>query len=114
MSIKRRRTAGGLRQRRIAGEQLKGQGLQRVAHQDGRRLVIGFVAGRTAAAQIVVVHGGQIVVHQRIDMYQLDGAGDGLHLVLRESDRMRGREAEGRPYPLAAAQHAVTHGLVQT
>jgi hypothetical protein len=34
------------------------------------------MGGRTAATQIVVIHAGQIVVHQRICVDGLNGSGD--------------------------------------
>jgi len=40
------------------------------------------VARRTAAPQIIVIHGGQVIVHQGIDVHHLDGAGGGLNLIL--------------------------------
>ena len=40
------------------------EGLQAIANQNGGRFVIGLVRGGAAAAQIVVVHGRQIVVDQ--------------------------------------------------
>ena len=43
-------------------------GLQAVADQDGCRLVVGSMQGRFAPAQVVVVHGGEVVVYQGIDM----------------------------------------------
>ena len=52
--------------------------LQRVADQDRGGLVEGAVAGRPAAPQIVVVHGGQVVVHQGVDVDELD-RGRGAH-----------------------------------
>ena len=40
------------------------KGQQAVAHQDARGLVIGFVQGRPPAAQIVIVHGREVVMDQ--------------------------------------------------
>ena len=58
------------------GQHLEGAGLQRVAGQDGGGFVEGLVAARLAAAQVVVVHGRQVVVHQRIGVQHFDGGGD--------------------------------------
>ena len=66
------------RQARMRRQQLEGQHLQRIAGQDRRRFVERLVAGRPAAAQVVVVHGRQVVVHQRVAVNQLDGAGRGV------------------------------------
>ena len=113
-SIKRRRTAGEAGSAGSRASNLKGEGLQRVADQDRRRLVVGLVAGRAPAAQVVVVHGRKVVVHQRIHVDQLDGAGGRLDLILGESQRARGGEQQRGPDALAAAEHAVAHRLMQT
>ncbi len=57
------------------GQHLEGAGLQGVAGQDGGRLVEGAMAGRLAAAQVVVVHRRQVVVHQGIGVQHLDRRG---------------------------------------
>jgi hypothetical protein len=46
------------------------------------------VGGGPTPAQIVVVHAGQVVVHQRVGVHDLDRAGDADH---------RGRAAPHRP-----------------
>ncbi len=48
----------------MAGKQLESAGVQGVAGQNGGGFVEGLVAGGLAPAQVVVVHGGQIVVNQ--------------------------------------------------
>ena len=60
------------RQRRI-GQQAKGTGLQGVTGEDGGSFVEGDVGGRLAAAQGIVVHRRQVVMHQRIGVDELDG-----------------------------------------
>ena len=65
----------------MRGEQLKRQDLQRVSRQDGGRLVEGLVAGRPAPPQVVIVHGRQVVVHERVAMDQFDGTGRGVDAV---------------------------------
>ena len=60
----------------IARQQVEREGQQAVAGQDRRRLVERLVGGRLAAAQIVIVHRRQVVVHQRIAMHAFErGAG---------------------------------------
>ena len=53
-------------------QHLEGKRMEAVAGEDRRGLVKGAVDGRLAAAQIVIVHRGQIVMDQRIDMDALD------------------------------------------
>src|SRR5690606_24874443 len=55
------------------GQHAEGVGQQRIAGQDRGGLVIGLVDGGAAAPQRVVVHGGQVVVDERIAMHHLDG-----------------------------------------
>ena len=56
--------------RRIA-QQIKGKGQQGISGQNSGRFIIGSVYGRFASPQIVVVHGWQIIMHQRIGMQAL-------------------------------------------
>jgi hypothetical protein len=70
-------TGRGIAPWRLAGQQFEGERLQRVAGEDGGRLVERDVAGRLAAAQIVVVHRRQVVVDQRVGVDHLDGGGAG-------------------------------------
>ena len=58
----------GLRRNVCLRSGLERRGQQTVAGELCRRLVERLVAGRTAAAQIVVVHARQIVVNERIGM----------------------------------------------
>ena len=69
---------------------------------------------RTPATQRVIVHGGQIVVNQRVRVNELDRA------RRRESELGRGgagrdrsgrRERQDGPEPFASGEHAVAHRL---
>ena len=55
-----------------AGENVEREGQQPVAGQDGGRLVERLVRGRAAAPQVVVVHGRQVVVRERIAMHAFE------------------------------------------
>jgi hypothetical protein len=62
------------------------------------------VAGRLSAAQLVVVHGGQVVMNQRIGVDHLDGGcqredGGGV-----APERLGGGERQHRANALAAGQ----------
>ncbi len=59
----------------VLGEQLKRERLQTVAHEKRGRLVEFDMASRLAAAKHVVVHAGQVVVHERIGVNAFYGAG---------------------------------------
>ncbi len=50
----------------VAGDDVEGEGQQRVTGEDRGGIIIGFVEGGPAAAQIAVVHRRQVLVDQRI------------------------------------------------
>ena len=55
-----------------ARQNVEREGQQRVAGEDRGRLVVGLVRGRLAAAQVVIVHRRQVVVHQRIAVHAFE------------------------------------------
>ena len=71
------------------GHQAHGLGEQRVARQDRGVLAVELVAGGPAAPQVVVVHGGQVVVDERVGVHQLDGRGRGQQPLGRLAERPR-------------------------
>ena len=67
---------------------------------------------RQAAAQIVVIHAGHVVMHERIGVQRLDGRGGGHRLRLGDAIQ-RGRfEHQKGAQPLAALRR-ITHRLAQ-
>ena len=112
----RREEARERRRARLGpGEQvLEGERLEAVADEDRGRLVERLVDGGPAAAQVVVVHGGEIVVHEGVGV-------DGLERH-REAHRERPvrdvaavglarGEDERRAQALPAAEERVAHRL---
>ncbi|MNS71255.1 hypothetical protein D3C72_1046190 [compost metagenome] len=95
-------------------DDVEGGGLQGVAGQDGGRLVIGDVQGRTPAAHVVVVHRRQIVMHQRIGVDAFQGAGGAQHGALVHLEHPARLDGEEGPQPLARAERGIAHGLGQT
>ena len=59
---------------RRVGQNLEREGLEGVAGEDRGRLVEGPVHGRPAPAQVVVVHGRQVVVDERVAVQQFERA----------------------------------------
>ena len=53
-----------LRPPRISGQQFEGEYLQRIPGQYCGCLIECAMGGRTAAAQVIIVHGRQIIMHQ--------------------------------------------------
>ena len=73
-------------------------GEQAVAGEDRDVLAVGHVAGRLAAAQLVVVHRRQVVVDQRVGVDHLDRGRQRQHLLGRRARaprRSRGRAPGG-------------------
>jgi hypothetical protein len=66
--------------------------------------------GRAPSAQIIIVHAREIVVHERIRVYHLDGGGE-PRCVARTSRRTIGGEEQNPTKAFSAAEQAVTHGL---
>ena len=67
----------------------------------------------SAAPHVIVVHAGQIVVDQRIDVDRLDGGADADGAALVDREKASGRHRQQRPEALAAADRGVAHGLEQ-
>ena len=105
----------GIGGRRNLCDGLEGERLQRVAGQDGDGFAEGDVAGWLAAAQVVVVQRGQIVVDQRVGVQHLDGGAevlDALGQFAGAGDHPRGLHAQDGLQALAAGEDAVAHGTV--
>ena len=71
------------------------------------------MAGGTAAAQVIVVHGGQVVVHQAVDMNEFDRRRRRVEQFQWRAERFAGGVHQHGPYAFAAGQCAVAHGLEQ-
>ena len=72
----------------------KARGLQRVAGEDRGRLVEGAVRGGLAAPKVVVVHGGQVVMHQGIGVQHLDRGSDPRRAGWRDREQRGGLDHE--------------------
>ena len=84
-------------------------GEQPVAGEDRHVLAEGHVAGGLAAAQLVVVHRGQVVVDQRVGVDHLDRGGERQHLAGgrgRAPRRWRARAPAGSACRRPAASSA--------
>ena len=98
-----------------AGQHLVGLRLQRIPGQDGDRLAKGNVAGRLAAAQIIVIQRRQIIMNQGIGVQHFDRRAQLFHSFGKLSgvcDHSRRFHAQHRPEPLASGKNAVPHSAV--
>ncbi|MNO76868.1 hypothetical protein D3C76_679550 [compost metagenome] len=90
------------------------QALQAIAGEDRAGFIEFFVRSRLATTQIVVVHGRQIVVYQRIGVDQFHCAGRAVGLLGLAAQGFAGGVGQQRAHALAAIHHAVAHGFVQS
>ncbi len=102
-----------------AGDGVEGESLEGVAGEDGDGVAEDLVAGGLAAAEIVIVEGGKIVVNERVGMEHLDGGAeinggqfgrDGRRAVL--AGEAPGFETKDGAETLAAGEDAVAHGAM--
>ena len=93
-----------LKQARI-GQHRKGLGQQTVAGQDRGRLVELLVHGRTAPAQVAVIHGRKVVVHQAVAVDHLDRSGRAQGTGRRYVEQAGALDHQEGPKALAAAHH---------
>jgi hypothetical protein len=108
-----RQLGRGIVGQHVIGKQLKGQRLQRIAHQQRGRLVVFDMHRALAAAQDIVVYARHVVMHQRVAVDHFDRAsGDVEARRIRAYHFARGKRQQ-RPHPLAALQRGVAHRLVQ-
>ena len=100
---------GGARMRAGVGKDLESQRQQCIACKNRGRLVEGLVHGRPAAPQIVVVHGGQIVMNKGVTMHAFERAGRIQRLLRADAEQRRALDHQEGPEPLAAAERAIAH-----
>ncbi len=108
----RRLVAGGVGR---CGDGLEGEGLEGVAGEDGDGFAEDDVAGGLAAAEVVVVERGQVVVDERVGVEHLEGCaevGCAFGDVSAAGDHAGGFHAEDGAEALAAGEDAVAHGSV--
>src|SRR5437763_3507578 len=97
--------------RRVRERETDRFGKQGVARENPRRLVELCPRARPPAAHFVVVERGQVVVHEREAVDELDCRARWKQLVGVAPERLAGCERQDRPDPLAAAGERVAHRL---
>jgi hypothetical protein len=58
----------------FAREHLECERQECVAHEDCGCFAVDFVARGPPAAEVIIIHGRQVVVHERVGMAHFDGA----------------------------------------
>ena len=107
---------------KAADEGLEGKGLEGIAAEDGRRLVVRPVAGGATTAEIVVIHRRQVVMNERVGVDHLhrdgcsrrrlpDLGGGSLGSGWRAGPG--GPQHEGRAETLSRREERIAHRLEQ-
>ena len=96
-----------------AAQYIEGERLQRVAGKNRGRLAERDMRRGPAAPDRVVVHGGKIVMHQRVAMHAFERGGSVKSAFFRHAEQARGFDEQERSQALAAAERRVAHRLDQ-
>ncbi len=103
----------GIRMGLAARQDVESEGQQPVAGEDRGRFVEFLVRGRLSAPQIVVVHGGQIVMDQRIAMDAFERGAGHQRLLAWDIEQRGAFSHQERAEPFAAAEAGIAHGFDQ-
>ena len=90
----------------------EGLGEKAIAREYGDRFTEDAVIGGPAAAKIIIVHAGEIVVNQGVGVNAFDGASGGNCEGLVSSNSPSGGEAEDGTQAFASCEKTVAHGSV--
>ncbi len=96
----------------MIGEQAEGFREKRIAGEDGHGFPKFDMGGRQAAAQRTIVHGGEVIMDQRVGMEALNGDGRWKR-VNSGAVEIRSEEDQRGPEALPACPQAVVHGLME-
>ena len=96
----------------MIGENFERECQKRIAGEHGGGLVEGHMNGRPPAPEIVVVHAGEIVMHERIGVHGLDRRSHPKRARRINVEEFCTAQHEERAQPLAAGEDGVTHRLV--
>ena len=94
------------------GDGGKSFGEKAIAREYGDRFTEDAVIGGPAAAKIIIVHAGEIVMNQGVGVNALDGASRGERKGLFSSNSPSGGEAEAGTQAFASCEKTVAHGAV--
>ena len=90
---------------------MKRFGEQPVAGQESHAFTEHLMRRGPTAAQIIVVHGRQIVMDQGIGMDHFDGASKRQQLFSFSAEDFSRGQRKYRPYAFSAREQAIAHGL---
>ena len=99
--------------RAAQGHHLEGARQQGITGQNRLGLAVHLVVGGPATAQVVVVHGGQVVMDERHGVDHLHRHRRGHGQIGVAAGQLTGRQGQDRSQPLATGQERVAHRLPQ-
>jgi len=94
-------------------DELEGEALEDVAGEDGGGLIVFFMEGGPASAEVVIVHGGEVIVDEGEAVDHLDGCGGDDGLGVLSGDGLGGEEGQRWAQALAGGQQGVLEGLME-
>ena len=94
----------GVRRWQFAGQNFECQSLQRVTGQNGSGFIECPVTGGSAAPQVIIIHGRQVIMNQGIGMDKFNAPRRRVELFKGTPERFACCINEHRPNPLAAGQ----------
>jgi hypothetical protein len=94
------------------GGNFEGLCKQGIAGEDSNAFPEHFVIGGFATTKIIVIHGRQVVVDQRIGMNTFDRAGQGHGVSLGASASSGGGQAQSGAHSFSSRKEGVPHGLM--
>jgi hypothetical protein len=92
---------------------LKCDGQQRVPGEHRNPIAKDFVTRGTPAAEIIVIHAREVIMHERIRVDAFERAGQGESILGLAMASFRCRETKDRPQSLASGEKTVAHRLVK-
>ena len=102
-----------IRVRGFIGQQLEPEGQQCIPGENGGRFVKFAVQRRAAAAQVIIIHTRQVVMHQRLGVDAFDRCTDAERQGIRSADQFADRRNQQRAEPFATANRSIAHRLSQ-
>eukprot|EP00964_Phaeocystis_antarctica_P079338 scaffold49426_cov73-Phaeocystis_antarctica.AAC.5 len=88
-----------------------GSTAHRIAREDGHVLAVQYMVSGLAAAEVVVVHGGQVVVDERHGVDHLEAHSGWARHLHGAAEHLGSSEAQHRPHTLASGHQRVPHRL---
>src|SRR3990170_3550213 len=97
----------------LVAQDFEGKRQKGIAGKNGGCLIEGDMERGAATPDGVVVHGGQVVMHQRVAMHAFERASGGKGVLLLDAKQTRRFDEKKRSQSLAAPKRRIAHGLAE-